>query len=279
MPDRRVVLLFGDRLAQIRLAEALRGHATLRVSERPEEVIEAASTSPAEVATVVFFSPARLAEASRAVERIRACAPDHAIIGYVDPRTLSSRFILDMGRVGLTDLVLRDIDDSRAVLLRVVEHAAQRDTALQVAAHLCEHQSRDVRLLVQYACRHLREPLDATSIAAALGVNRRTLYHRLAAVGSPGPRELVGWCRVAFIAWQLSHTRLPLATIAVQLDVPSWRSLSSLVRRYLGMGTNRLRRLDPFPYTLARFRAEFAPRAAAPAAHVSEHEHVSPQLS
>jgi AraC-like DNA-binding protein len=258
VPERRFALLFGDRVAQARLAEAVRGHGSIWATEHPEEVAAAAASSPALAATVILFSPARHAEALRAAETIRAAAPDHAIIGYVDPRTLSSRFILETGRAALSDLVLRDVDDSRAVLLRVLENAGQHDSALRVAEQMCHGQPRDVRIVVQFICAHLREPLDASTIAAGLGLNRRTMYHRLGAVGSPGPRELVGWCRVLFVAHQLSQADASLSTIATQLDMPSWRSLTYLIRRYLGIGTNRLRRLDAFAFALARFREQFS---------------------
>lgn len=262
MSHRRVALLFGDRLAHARLAEAVRGHAALWTTERPEEIAAAISASPLEIATVIFFTPARQAEGIRGAEVIRAVAPDHAIVGYVDPRTISSRFILETGRVALTDLVLRDVDDSRAVLLRVIENAAQRDLALRIAQRLCEGQPRDVRVVIQFICRHLREPLDATTIAAGLGLNRRTMYHRLALVGSPGPRELVGWCRVAYVAWQLRHSDATLAEVAAQLDLPVWRCLASLLRRYLGLTTRELRQADAFAVALDRFRAQFTPTAS-----------------
>ena len=265
-PTRRIALLHGDRLAHVRLTEAVRGHAQLWTTESPEEVTEALGASSGEVATVIFFSPARQAQGIRSAEVIRAVAPDHAIVGYVDPSTISSRFILETGRVALTDLVLRDIDDSRAVLLRVIQNAAQRDLALRVAHALGEGQPRDVRTVLQYICRHLREPLDATTIAAGLGLNRRTMYHRLAQAGSPGPRELVGWCRVAYIAYQLQYSRASLADIAAQLDVAVWRVLASLLRRYLGATTRQLREGEAFALTLARFRASCAsePASASP---------------
>ncbi len=263
MPERRFALLFGDRVALARLGEAVRGHGSIWATENPDEVAAEAASSPSLAATVILFSPARHAEALRAAEIIRAAAPDHAIIGYVDPRTLSSRFILETGRAALTDLVLRDVDDSRAVLLRVLENAGQHDSALRVAEQMCQGQPRDVRVVVQFICSHLREPLDASTIAAGLGLNRRTMYHRLGAVGSPGPAELVGWCRVLFVAHQLSSSDASLSAIATQLDMPSWRSLTYLMRRYLGIGTNRLRRLDAFAFALARFREQFATPARA----------------
>jgi AraC-like DNA-binding protein len=254
----------GDRVAHARLAEALRGHATVWCSDDPLAVAERAVTGDGLAATVIAFAPTRLDEALRGTECLRAHAPDHAIIGYVDPRTLSSRFILETGRADLTDLVLRDVDDSRAVLLRVLQNAEQRGSALRVADRMCEGQERDVRVLVQFICRRLREPLEVPAIAAGLGLNRRTLYHRLGAVGSPGPRELVGWCKVLFVAHQLSSTTLPLAAIATQLDMPSWRTLSYMVRRYLGVGTNTLRTVDAFERALAQFRAQFHAPSRAP---------------
>jgi len=264
VPERRVALLLGDRVAHARLAEALRGHATVWCTDNLQAAAERAAAEADLVASVIVFTPTRQDEALRAAELVRAHAPDHAIIGYLDPRTLSSRFILDAGRAELTDLVLRDVDDSRTVLLRVLQNAEQRSTALRVADRMCEGQPRDVRVLVQFICRRLREPLEVSAIAAGLGLTRRTLYHRLRTVGSPGPRELVGWCRVLFVAHQLATAQPPLATVAMQLDLPSWRTLGYLVRRYLGVGTNCLRRADGFERALLQFRAQFVAPIRAP---------------
>jgi transcriptional regulator GlxA family with amidase domain len=161
--------------------------------------------------------------------------------------------------------VLRDIDDSRAVLLRVLQNAEQRSIATRVVEEMCDGLPRHARMTLQFIARHLREPLDVPSIAAGLGVSRRTLHHRLEQAGSPSASELVGWCRVAFIAHQLSTVNASMATIASQLDEPSWRNLNYLLRRYLGMGAQQLRRPGAFAETVATFHAAFAPRARVPA--------------
>lgn len=264
MTDRRVALLFVDRVACARLTEALRGFAEPWLVPDAGAIVQAIRDDEAPCATVVFFSPAYQADAMRAAERLRAEHPDHPVIGYADPRSLSSQFILETGRAELSDLVLRDVDDSRTVLLRVVQNAEQRSVAVRVAEHMCHGAPRDVRLTVQYVCRRLREPLDVPTVAAGLGVSRRTLHHRLGQSGSPTASELIGWSRVLYTAYQLSNTRLSLATIAAQLDVPSWRNLNYLLRRYLGSGANQLRHPDAFAQSLTRYHSAFAQRPPQP---------------
>jgi hypothetical protein len=46
--------------------------------------------------------------------------------------------------------------------------------------------------------------------------------------------------------------------------MPSWRTLSYMVRRYLGVGTNSLRHPEAFEQALAKFRAQFVPPAREP---------------
>ncbi len=258
MADRRVALLFGDRVAEARLAEAFRGFAALWATEHVSFIVaELARQSPV-CATIIGFSPSRINEALRAADALRNAQPDHPVIGYVDPRTLSSRFILETGRANLADLVLRDVDDSRAVLLRVLQNAEQRGVAMRVAEQLGDGLPRTVRVTVEYICRRLREPLDVPSIAAGMGVNRRTLHHRLEQDGSPSVSELVSWCRVAYVVHQLAEVNASLANIATQLDVPSWRNLNYLLRRHLGAGARQLRHPGAFAETLSAFRAAFA---------------------
>ena len=75
--------------------------------------------------------------------------------------------------------------------------------------------------------------------------------------GSPPARELIGWCRVLFVAHQLSQEQQSLAAVPRQLDVPSWRNLNYLLRRYLGTGAQQLRRPSAFDEALAAFHGRF----------------------
>lgn len=262
-----MALLFVDRIAHARLSEAFRGFAAIWLADSGGDVVHALTDSTKICATVVLFEPSQQKQAFLAVEQLHAAFPDHPIIGYVDPRNLTSRFILQTGKADLADLVLRDIDDSRAVLQRVLQNAEQRGTSARIAAAMSDGMSRDVRLTVQFICRHLREPLDVISIAAGLGVSRRTLHSRLGLAGSPSASELVSWCRVVYTAHQIAVDDASLSMIATQLDVPSWRSLNSLLRRYLGKGSQQLRHGKAYEETLAAFRREFGTGSPTPMVH------------
>ncbi len=254
MSERQVALLFGDRVTLARLSEAFRGFATVWETDDVDSVIDALRRDLPVCASMVLFSPVQRTEAMRAADMLRLAMPDHPVIGYVDPRTLSSRFILETGRANLADLVLRDVDDSRAVLLRVLQNAEQRGVSMRIADQMSDGMPRTVRTTLHFICRHLREPLDVPSIAAGLGVNRRTLHHRLGQAGSPSVSELVGWCRVVYIANQLAAGNTSLSSIASQLDVPSWRNLNHLLRRYLGVGARQLRAPESYALALTAFR-------------------------
>lgn len=262
MSERRIALLFGDRVTLARLSEALRGFATVWATDNVELVIDALRHDVPVCASILLFSPGQRSDALRAADLLRVAFPDHPVVGYVDPRTLSSRFILETGRANLADLVLRDVDDSRAVLLRVLQNAEQRGVSMRIADEMSDGLPRTVRTTLQYICRHLREPLDVPSIAAGLGVSRRTLHHRLGQAGSPAVSELVGWCRVVYIANQLAAGNTSLSNIASQLDVPSWRNLNHLLRRYLGVGARQLRAPESYALTLGAFRRICAERGA-----------------
>ncbi len=269
MAERRVALLFVDRIAHARLSEAFRGFAVLWRADSGTDVIEALSASIRICATVVLFEPSRQKEAFAAVEQLRHAFPDHPIIGYVDPRNLTSRFILQTGKADLADLLLRDIDDSRSVLQRVLQNAEQRGVSSRLADAMSEGLPREVRLTVQFICRHLREPLDVLSISAGLGLSRRTLHNRLRGAGSPPASELVSWCRALYAAHQICFDGAPLSLVASQLDVPSWRSLGSLLKRYLGKGVRQLRHEGAYEESLQTFRREFGAASPTPMVHFS----------
>ncbi len=274
MRERRVALLFVDRIAHARLSEAFRGFASIWLADSGRDIIDALADSTKICATVVLFEPSQQKQAFEAVGQLHAAFPDHPIIGYVDPRNLTSRFILQTGKADLSDLVLRDMDDSRAVLQRVLQNAEQRGTSARIAEAMTEGLSRDVRLTVQFICRHLREPLDVVSISAGLGLSRRTLHSRLALAGSPSVSELVSWCRVVYTAHLVAIDHASLSLVATQLDVPSWRNLNSLLRRYLGKGAQQLRNGNGYEETLAAFRSACGTGSPVPMVHFARYTSV-----
>lgn len=270
--EQRVALLFADRVAHARLSEALRGFATIRIANSADDVLATLGGAQAPSASVIFFAPSHQSEALRAADALHVNCPDHPVVGYVDPRSLSSQFILETGRANLTDLVMRDVDDSRIVLKRVLQNAEQQGSAAYVAEQMCIGLPGQVRQTVRYICKHLRTELDVPTIAAGLGLSRRTLNHRLTQAGSPAASELVGWCRVLFIAYQTATRGSSLATVASQLDVHSWRNLNYLLRRYLGVGATQLRHEGAFHDALSAFHGAFASRSPGPMRHWVEAE-------
>ena len=192
-------------------------------------------------ATVVAVDGANPDGALRIIRQLRAAAPAHAIIAWCELRTSPSRLLLDIAQAGVTELVLRDVDDMQHVLARVLASAMHRSTARQIDDRLGQLIAAPIRPLFRFALEHAHESLGVDEVAATFGVTRRTLRNRLVEQRLPRPRVFLTWCRLLVAGALLDERGRSLDSVAGQLDFPSGHGLGMVLRRYLGSGINALR--------------------------------------
>ncbi len=192
-------------------------------------------------ATVVAVDGANSDVALRTIRQLRAAAPAHAIIAWCELRTSPSRLLLDIAQAGVTELVLRDVDDMQHVLARVLASATQRSTARQIDDRLGELIAAPMRPLFRFGLEHAHESLGVDEVSATFGVTRRTLRNRLVEHRLPRPRVFLTWCRLLVAGALLDERGRSLDSVAGQLDFPSGHGLGMVFRRYLGSGINALR--------------------------------------
>jgi transcriptional regulator GlxA family with amidase domain len=82
---------------------------------------------------------------------------------------------------------------------------------------------------------------DVTTLAAALGVHRKTLFNMCRRAKFLGPAELLVWVRLALAAYLLETTRRPIERLAIELAYPSPNALRNAFRRHVGRSPSEVR--------------------------------------
>ncbi len=227
----QVVVLFADRREQLALQSALSRRASLQLFDRLADARLALAAAPTDVLIVCLTTDGAPAAVS-AIRDARAAFPTLAIVAYCDIHELDRRALVHTIQAGATDLILRGIDDGRTVAQHVLSHAMQTTLADQWMLEL-----RPILPggLLPYLRHGLRTPSaadDLLATAAALGLARRTLAHRLALVGAPSPRRFFTWTRLLLASSLLTERGRSLQSVALQLQLGSANALRQQLQRY-----------------------------------------------
>lgn len=235
-------MLFGDPVDQHRLSAALGHHAPLVSFDS----IASANTALAAVSTtvvVVCVHTERAAEAVGAIREIHSAFPRLAIVAYLDIHELERQLLVQAIHAGATDLIFRGIDDGSAVAQHVLAHAHVMSLSDEWLAELAADLPVALFPFVRYGLRTPNAADSLSATAAALGLARRTLTQRLAAIHAPPPRRLFTWTRLLLAASLLAESGRSLRSVSVQLQLSSSNALRQLLQRYakvsVGVRTDR----------------------------------------
>jgi AraC-like DNA-binding protein len=238
------------------LVDALRGHATLRIVAIDEVVASMTATiaSPNVVLLSDGLAIAGLVE--RTVKRIASGWPRTAIVvwtadsgsGVVDLRSLTA--------AGVHKFLLGARVSPFSVRAALAE-AWQTNAAEQVLLRLQKTFSAELSPIIEQI---LESPASMTTIRAladAMGIHRRTLFNRCARAGLH-PTDVLGWTRIALVAYHLENTGCTVETIALDLGYPSSATLRNTIKRYTGYRATELRAQGAMVTTITRLRDQLS---------------------
>ncbi|HYW30815.1 MAG TPA: AraC family transcriptional regulator [Gemmatimonas sp.] len=191
--------------------------------------------------TVVAVDVASIDTSLTTLRVFQHAVPTHAVVAWCDRRTLTTRQLLDVAQAGVAELVLRDIDDIRHVLGRILNSATQRSFALSVEQRVGADLPRAIRPVFRFLLENVHQSLDVDQVSAAFGITRQTLRNRLIGHRMPLPRAFMTWSRLLVAGSLLQERGQTLDTVAWQLDFSSGHHLGTALRRYTGLGIEELR--------------------------------------
>ena len=239
-PAPAILGLVGDGRARTRLLGAARDFGGVAFCPDAASLRRALRGAGAAVVLVDALDPTG-APAWPLVQSIRADFPMVPVIAYCDPKLTPSSDILALARAGVHELLISGIDDVRRALSRVLESADRQCMADEVLRLVSARLPAGARDTLTFFLRHAADSGSVTAAAAALGVDRKTLWNRLAAVRLPPPSELSAWSRLLIAARRLDAPGRAADQVALELNFPSGSAFRNMLRRYTGLTPTELR--------------------------------------
>ena len=191
--------------------------------------------------TVVAVDARDFADSLQIIRVVTNATPSHAVVAWCDRASLSTRQLLDVAQAGVAELVLRDVDDLRHVLARILISAAQRSHAHRIEERLGREVPASMRPVFRFALEQAHQSTDVDRVAAGFGITRQTLRNRLVQHGMPLPRAFLTWCRLLVAASLLEERGHTLDSVGMQLDFSSGHHLGLVMKRYTGASVTEMR--------------------------------------
>lgn len=175
------------------------------------------------------------------VRHLRRQYPSLAVVLYCPPSTRIAREILKLAKAGADELIAEGFDDDGRSVRRIVAAAATSRCSARSLAILGEHLPSRAKDIVARSLELASAPISVRQLAAAVGVNRKTLVNRLTAAGLPGPSVLISWCRVLIACELLQDPGRSVEQVALLLGFGSGVALRNMFRRHLRLRPSALR--------------------------------------
>jgi AraC-like DNA-binding protein len=142
---------------------------------------------------------------------------------------------------GAHGLVFEGVHPTATKLALSVELALRELAAESVLERLAPIVPASLHTMVQQVLFRGDAVASVESLAAALGVHRKTLFNRCERAGFLQPAELIMWCRLAMVARRLERTGATVELIAYELGFPSHTTLRNRLKSYTGKTATEIR--------------------------------------
>jgi AraC-like DNA-binding protein len=157
---------------------------------------------------------------------------------------------------GVADVIALGREDTPVALARRVRAVQARTVHRLLKRALPRGVPSRARILLTTAAETVAAGGQAPELAAALGVNERTVPRWCRRADLPAPRRLLAWLRLLLAADLLDDPGRPVASIAEACGYASEVSLKAALRQFVGAPPSELRRRGAFDITAATLAKE-----------------------
>ncbi len=177
-----------------------------------------------------------------------------------DPFTL-----FRLGRAGIRNLILLDLDDLESELRRTVIRSMEWGVASVVTRFLSPHLPRRELRIVHLALDSLHRGWNAEEMSKAAGLSRPFLSERLKEFGLPSLGHLLLWIRLFHAGHWLEEPGRTGESVGRQLDYSSGAAFRRALKHYTGATPTQVREGGGLSLVLREFSLRNdlrAPRAS-----------------
>ena len=258
----RLALIAG-RLERLRIATAVRGHATPHFVGTAGELLAYLVQAPVLPAALIV-EPRDCDGRSTApiVRQLVTAHPALPIIGYCHAGYEHSRDILELGVAGAHELIFHGIDDSGVALRGVLASAGQACAAAQVLSAIAPDVPATLFPMFEFCLSYPERATSVQAVAQVLGVHRKTLVNYCAQASLPPPGAVLAWCRLLLVGHFLETPGRTVEGIALRVEFASATALRNMLRRYTGLRPQQVRERGGLRCVVAAFRKSLAERRA-----------------
>jgi len=157
---------------------------------------------------------------------------------------------------GVADVVALGREDSEPALARRIAAVQARTVHRLLRRALPRGVPARARALLTTAAETVAAGGQAPELAAALGVNERTVPRWFARADLPPPRRLMAWLRLLLAAELLDDPRRTVAQVARACGYASEVSLKAAMRQFMGAPPSELRERGAFATAARAFSRE-----------------------
>jgi AraC-like DNA-binding protein len=212
-----------------------------------------AASSPASTVICVdpYFGAKRRALAPE-LSGLLLLLPSARVVATVDLSTVPLEDVLELGRLGVAEVVGRGPADVRAALQRI-QALTQPRLVARIDRAFEGRVDPGIRALIRTAAELAGSGSRTSTLAGRLYVSDRTLLRACDRMGIPGPQQLMTWTKVLHAVALLDEPGRRVRDAARAAGFGSDRSMRRALHRLLGCEVERLRRPGAFARAVGRF--------------------------
>jgi AraC-like DNA-binding protein len=234
-----------DQQQRARVLDAFRARVDLRFVDSVAEITTLLRSTVDDIDVIVLPAVDRLGSAGSIERVVRAIAverPRVAIVAYCAPGARYSSDIRALTAAGVHEFVFAGIDDQGTTFRTILAKARRGCAADWVMQQMRSIIPPRLHRLVEAILTHPDRVISIPTLAAELGVHRKTLFNWCERAAFLPPAELLAWARLALVAYHLESTGCTVETIAIELSYPSDTALRNTIKRYTGLRASEIRR-------------------------------------
>lgn len=187
------------------------------------------------------------------ITKLYSAHPVIPIIGYVDFSPERARDIVAAAHAGVTDVVLRDVDNLEIAATRILEMETSSNVTWRVSDALDGKIPEQLKEFFLYSIQNAKNLVTVDLAAKRLRRNRKTISNWLSAADLPPPYKIIGWGRVLLAAKLLEDSRRSIENVAREMNFVNGTALRAMIKRYLEMTPDDLRQGGGLELALEKF--------------------------